>query len=35
MSFMAEPKTVMQLVFESQRTQLNQLNEELRAKVIG
>jgi hypothetical protein len=31
----AEPKTVMQLIFESQRAQLDRLNEELRAKVFG
>jgi hypothetical protein len=31
----SEPKTVMQLIFEGQRAQLDRLNEELRAKVIG
>jgi hypothetical protein len=31
----SEPKTVMQRIFESQRTQLDRLNEELRAKVTG
>lgn len=30
----AEPKTVMRLIFENQRTQLERLNEELRAKVL-
>jgi hypothetical protein len=31
----AEPKTVMQLIFENQRAELDRLNEELRAKVLG
>jgi hypothetical protein len=31
----AEPKTVMQLIFENQRAQLDRLNQELRAKVTG
>jgi len=31
----AEPKTVMQLIFENQRAQLDRLNEELRATVLG
>jgi hypothetical protein len=31
---LAEPKTVMQLIFESQRQQLERLSEELRAKVL-
>ena len=30
-----EPKTLMDLIFESQRQQLERLNEEIRAKVIG
>ena len=32
---LAEPKTVMQLIFENQRAQLDRLNEELRAKLIA
>lgn len=32
---LAEPRTLMQLTFESQRTQLDRLDEELRAKVSG
>jgi hypothetical protein len=31
----AEPKTVMQLIFEGQRAQLDRLNEELQKKVFG
>jgi hypothetical protein len=31
----AEPKTVMLLIFEGQRAQLDRLNEELRSKVTG
>jgi hypothetical protein len=30
----AEPKTLMQLIFESQRTELDRLNEALRTKVL-
>jgi hypothetical protein len=30
-----EPKTLMDLIFESQRQQLERLNEELRSKVTG
>ena len=30
----AEPKTVMQLIFEAQRTELDRLNEALRTKVF-
>ena len=30
----AEPKTVMQLIFEGQRTELDRLNEALRTKVF-
>jgi hypothetical protein len=31
----AEPKTLMQRIFENQRAELDRLNEELRAKVTG
>ena len=31
----SEPKTLMDLIFESQRQQLERLNEELRSKVTG
>ena len=30
----AEPKTVMQLIFEAQRTEVDRLNEALRTKVF-
>ena len=32
---LAEPKPLMQRIFESQQTQLDRLNEELRAKVTS
>ena len=31
----AEPKTLMQQIFEGQQEQLDRLNEELRSKVLG
>jgi hypothetical protein len=30
-----EPKTIMQLIFEGQRAELDRLNEELRAKLVS
>jgi len=30
----AEPKTLMQLIFENQRAQLDRLNEEIQKKVL-
>jgi hypothetical protein len=32
---MLESKTIMERIFESQRQELDQLNEELSAKVLG
>jgi hypothetical protein len=33
-SVMAEPKTVMQLIFEGQRAELDRLNEEIQKRVF-
>jgi hypothetical protein len=32
--FVAEPKTLMQRIFESQREELDRLNEEIQKKVL-